>query len=103
MALFLVISLFYFVLVAQAREWIVPGTVWYDTDGNKIDAHGGGMWKIEQTYFFTGASVSNDVEPRTYTSTDLTNWVNRGIQFPIPNMYRPKMFYAGSRYWIFGR
>lgn len=97
------IYLFFLVRNVQAREWIVPGAIWYDTDGNKIDAHGGGMWKIGSTYFFTGASVSSDVEPRTYTSTDLTNWVNRGIQFPVPNMYRPKMFYAGSRYWIFGQ
>lgn len=100
---FIVLGILNLVIYAQARSWIVPGALWYDTDGNKIDAHGGGMWKIGSTYYWTGQSVSYSWQPRTYTSTDLTNWVNRGIQFLIANMYRPKMFYAGDQYWIFGQ
>lgn len=97
------ISLLIIPLLIEAREWIVPGAVWYDTDGNKIDAHGAGMWKVRDTYFLTGSSYASNAQPRTYTSKDLTNWVNRGIPFPIPQMYRPKMFYAGSHFWIFGQ
>ena len=30
---------------ALSASWIAPGAVWTDTDGNKIDAHGGGVVK----------------------------------------------------------
>ncbi|KAF2099495.1 Arabinanase/levansucrase/invertase [Rhizodiscina lignyota] len=95
--------LLFLTLTVQARKWIVPGALWYDTTGAKIDAHGAGMWKVCSTYYLTGSSYASSMQPRTYSSTDLTNWVNRGIQFPIPNMFRPKMFYTGDRYWIFGQ
>jgi hypothetical protein len=39
-------------------SWIVPGATWLDTDGNKIDAHGGIM-KRGSTFYWVGQSNSN--------------------------------------------
>lgn len=40
-------------------SWIVPGAKWVDTDGNKIDAHGGGIMKRGGTFYWVGQSNSN--------------------------------------------
>jgi len=40
-------------------SWIAPGAVWYDTDGNKIDAHGGGVVLRGDTYYWVGHGVSS--------------------------------------------
>jgi hypothetical protein len=42
-----------------ATSWIAPGAVWYDTDGKKIDAHGGGVVKRGDTFYWVGQSASN--------------------------------------------
>ncbi len=47
--------------VAFTASWIVPGAVWYDTSGAKIDAHGGAVWKVGGTFYWIGASVSNGI------------------------------------------
>lgn len=44
-----------------AASWIVPGAVWTDTDGNKIDAHGGGIVKRGNTFYWVGQSASNSL------------------------------------------
>jgi hypothetical protein len=44
-----------------AASWIVPGAIWYDTDGNKIDAHGGGIMKRGSTFYWVGQSNSNSM------------------------------------------
>jgi hypothetical protein len=33
--------------------------VWYDTDGNKIDAHGGGVVQRGDTFYWVGQSASS--------------------------------------------
>ena len=45
--------------VLGATSWIVPGTAWYDTAGNKIDAHGGGIVQRGNTFYWLGQSVNN--------------------------------------------
>ena len=40
----------------SATQWIVPGAVWTDTDGKKIDAHGGGVIKRGDTFYWIGQS-----------------------------------------------
>lgn len=42
-----------------AAAWIVPGAIWYDTDGNKIDAHGGSIMKRGSIFYWVGQSNSN--------------------------------------------
>ena len=45
--------------VSAANSWIVPGAVWYDTSGNKIDAHGGGIVKRGTIFYWVGQSAAN--------------------------------------------
>ena len=45
--------------VLAASGWIAPGAVWLDSDGNKIDAHGGGVVKRGDTFFWVGHSASS--------------------------------------------
>ncbi|KAK6538427.1 hypothetical protein TWF694_010012 [Orbilia ellipsospora] len=65
--------------------WIVPGAVWLDTSGVKIDAHGGQVWKVSNTFYWLGASVGTS------------------IQYPLSWAYRPKMFKGTSKYFIYGQ
>ncbi|OTA91356.1 glycoside hydrolase family 43 protein [Hypoxylon sp. CO27-5] len=40
-------------------SWIAPGAVWTDSDGNKIDAHGGGVVKRGDTFYWVGHAASS--------------------------------------------
>ncbi|MFF9100959.1 family 43 glycosylhydrolase [Streptomyces rubrogriseus] len=54
-----------------------PGTVWHDTSGNVIQAHGGGITKVGSTYYWLGEDKT-DGSPfqniKCYSSTDFKNW-----------------------------
>ena len=62
------------------------GEQWLDTEGNPIDAHGGGFLKHGPTYYWYGSS-RNALNPpcchdrgiNLYTSTDLYNWAYEGL------------------------
>lgn len=73
-----------------------PGEIWYDTDGNPINAHGGGILHDNGTYYWFGEikkGKTRRVEYITtwecyrvdargvscYSSTDLYNWKFEGI------------------------
>lgn len=66
---------------------IRPGQVWLDTDGNRIQAHGGSVIYIDGTYYFYGENKEktdgiNGIQHwgiRCYSSKDLYNWKNEGI------------------------
>ena len=45
--------------VVLCAEWIVPGAVWADTDGKKIDAHGGGIVKQGNTFYWIGHAAAS--------------------------------------------
>eukprot|EP00729_Bicosta_minor_P007001 gene7001-5759_t len=54
---------------------------WFDTSGNQIDAHGGGFYVENGTYFWYGSArkdcfdnPGNDTGIHLYSSTDLYNW-----------------------------
>jgi hypothetical protein len=40
-------------------EWIVPGAAWTDTDGKKINAHGGGIVKQGNTFYWIGHAATS--------------------------------------------
>ncbi|KAJ6562406.1 Arabinanase/levansucrase/invertase [Mycena capillaripes] len=86
-----------------ATSWIVPGAVWLDTAGNKIDAHGGMIIKPGSVWYWIGYSVNAGITPIIYSSEDLLNWDNRGIANSIQQMWRPKLILAGGRFNIFGQ
>lgn len=58
-----------------------PGEVWYDTKGEVINAHGGGLLFDKGTYYWfgekRGKSASEGVN--VYSSKDLYNWKMEGL------------------------
>lgn len=83
---------------SQKSTDIISGEVWLDTDGNPINAHGGGILFHNNTYYWygeykTGETILPDWAEwecyRTdvtgvscYSSKDLTNWTFEGIVLP---------------------
>ena len=62
---------------------IRPGEIWPDTEGNHINAHGGGIIFHDGTYYWFGESrLPSTEQDRTmygvgcYSSTDLLTWKN---------------------------
>jgi len=85
-----------------------PGQIWNDTDGNRIEAHGGGMLYREGTYYWFGEHGTpgrTKVGVPCYSSKDLYNWRNEGVALALvtdpPNhdlapgcvLERPKVLY----------
>lgn len=64
-----------------------PGKVWLDTNGNRIQAHGGSVMYIDGTYYWYGENkekTTGDTDVwtwgvRCYTSRDLYNWEDKGL------------------------
>ncbi|SNS06179.1 glycoside hydrolase family 43 protein [Hymenobacter mucosus] len=58
-----------------------PGALWYDTDGNIINAHGGGILRVDDTYYWYGEKRAQHQEEgvTVYSSKDLYNWQYRGM------------------------
>lgn len=69
---------------------IKPGEVWLDTNGKRIQAHGGSVFYEDGTYYFYGENkeYTNGVSPtimwgvRCYASKDLCNWEDVGLIIP---------------------
>lgn len=49
----------YAAMSVLGADWISPGAVWYDTDGNKIEAHGGGVVQRGDTFYWVGHASSS--------------------------------------------
>ncbi|MFV0467133.1 MAG: family 43 glycosylhydrolase [Lachnospiraceae bacterium] len=97
----------------QTYASILPGQVWLDTEGKRIQAHGGSIIYIEDTYYWYGENKEKtDVNKniwhwgvRCYASLDLYNWQDMGIIIPpepddpqsplhpSANMDRPHIIY----------
>ena len=102
--IFMIISVNAF---SQKRTFINPGEVWPDHSGNHIQAHGGGILKIKNTYYWYGEQRrqgldSNKRYVSCYSSNDLMNWKFRGdvVQMTDPNnqgkgwiLERPKVYF----------
>lgn len=66
---------------------IKPGQIWLDTEGKRIQAHGGSVIYIDGEYYWYGenkAKTSGDTDVwhwgvRCYTSKDLYNWEDKGL------------------------
>jgi hypothetical protein len=83
------VSMFLFVQTKLNGE-IRPGKVWLDNRGLPINAHGGGILKYRNTYYWFGEYKSDTtsvamVGVTCYSSKDLTNWTYRGIALPVSN------------------
>lgn len=64
--------------ISAKKSWIVNGVDHIDTQGNVINAHGGGLLKVGKFYYLIGENRTNDVLVSCYRSTDLINWEFRG-------------------------
>lgn len=45
---------------------IRPGQVWLDTNGNRIQAHGGSIMYLDGTYYWYGENKEKQQERMTY-------------------------------------
>ncbi len=90
-----------------------PGQPWLDTDGKRIQAHGGSVMYVDGTYYWYGENKekTDGVSKiwhwgvRCYSSKDLYNWRDEGIIIqpepenpasslhPEANMDRPHIIY----------
>lgn len=69
---------------------IKPGQIWYDTDGKRIQAHGGAFYYESGIYYWYGENKENTDGKneiwtsgiRYYSSTDFYNWKNEGFLIP---------------------
>lgn len=66
---------------------ITPGRPWYDTDGNRIQAHGGSIITVDGVFYWYGENKEHSTPGsdvwhwgvRCYSSTDLYRWQDRGV------------------------
>lgn len=108
-------------LPGQPNYTAIPnGQAWYDTDGNSIQAFGGGFLLVDTWYYWVGQIFSASTGPpynealvNMYKSQDLLNWqyvgpaitvytpdVNGVQQLTYCQVQRPKLLYnaATSKY-----
>lgn len=69
---------------------IRPGQTWLDTNGNRIQAHGGSIMELDGTFYWYGENKEKTTPGsgiwhwgvRCYSSQDLYNWEDRGLIIP---------------------
>lgn len=90
-----------------APQTIKPGEVWPDNRGEHVQAHGGGIIKLGNTYYWFGEDRSQGLDPSRryvgcYSSKDLVHWIFRnqvlrqsdpGDLGPHFVLERPKVYY----------
>jgi hypothetical protein len=95
------------VTAPAAPETITPGAVWLDDRGQQIQAHGGGILKLADTFYWFGEDRSQTNERgmrcvSCYASKDLVHWQFRNQVIKLRSLpdvprglilERPKVFY----------
>lgn len=69
---------------------IRPGQLWLDTNGKRIQAHGGSIITVGDTFYWYGENKEKSAEDsniwhwgvRCYASKDLYNWEDKGLIIP---------------------
>ena len=93
----------------KKQKTIRSGELWRDDTGRHINAHGGGVMKYGDTYYWFGEHKSERtsdalVGVMCYASKDLVNWRNCGVALSVSNerghdiergciLERPKVIY----------
>ncbi|MEP4534619.1 MAG: glycoside hydrolase family 43 protein [Cyclobacteriaceae bacterium] len=64
-----------------------PGEIWPDTEGEHINAHGGGILYHDGTYYWFGEHKGEGnnalIGVMCYSSEDLYNWKNEGVALAV--------------------
>jgi beta-xylosidase len=63
-----------------ATATITPGVAWTDTEGNRLQAHGAGVFTVGSTYYMVGEDKSAGktfTAVACYSSTDLVHWARQ--------------------------
>jgi hypothetical protein len=63
-----------------ATATITPATTWTDTNGNRLQAHGAGFFRVDSTYYMVGedkTAGSTFTAVACYSSTDLAHWTRQ--------------------------
>lgn len=69
---------------------IRPGQIWLDTEGKRIQAHGGSILTVDNTFYWYGENKEKTTGKdriwhwgvRCYSSVDLYNWKDEGVIIP---------------------
>lgn len=77
-------------IAGEIRHSIKPGKVWRDTEGKRIQAHGGAIFYEAGTYYWYGENKDRTDGKshvwtwgiRAYASKDLYNWEDLGVIIP---------------------
>lgn len=97
----------------ENRTSIKPGQVWYDTEGNRIQAHGASVYFENGTYYWIGENKDHTTKEgeiwtwgvKIYSSKDLYNWTdegylvepelkdNKALFYPVRRLDRPHLLY----------
>ncbi|MGI5237938.1 ricin-type beta-trefoil lectin domain protein [Dactylosporangium sp. CA-139066] len=65
---------------SAATVTVYPGTAWTDTAGNRLQAHGAGIFTVGSTYYMVGedkTAGSTFTAVACYSSTDLVHWTRQ--------------------------
>ena len=74
----------------MAYTSIRPGQIWLDSEGKRIQAHGGSLMEVDGTYYWYGENKEKTDGKngiwhwgvRCYASKDLYNWEDKGLIIP---------------------
>ena len=97
----------------EKYDCIRPGKIWLDTNGKRIQAHGGGIIYVDDKFYWYGENKEKTTNNfgvwhwgvRLYSSADLYNWTDEGIicfpelndkdspLYPESKMDRPHILY----------
>jgi len=76
--------------VARADDAIHPGEIWKDTAGATINAHGGGILRDGDAWYWYGEIKGDGAQGNTaqvgvsaYRSTDLVHWKSLGVALAV--------------------
>src|ERR1017187_9221519 len=87
---------------AAGPQTIRPGEVWPDDRGNHVQAHGRGIIKVGDTYYWFGEDRSQRLDPSRryvgcYSSKNLVYWILRNQVLrrrdPCTLCWSPKVYY----------
>lgn len=103
----IIILLILLLPVNAANQTIINAIQWSDTNGNPIQAHGGGMVKVGSNYYWFGENrddTGHFLGVSCYRSSDLKNWTyvrdvltkNSASELNYCWVERPKVMYNAS-------